>query len=414
MKRDLARFLYGNPLICLLLLMPFVEPLYFTQIVFLDTIFYYWKLLSMGVIFFAWVLKPVGDRVLACIALFLLADCIVTVVGQGNVSQMITNAITILAMSILFLTAAEYHSISFLRAARLLFEVLIISNFIIIILFPEGIYNFTASNPHFLLGHRNVMMRTIFPGVCLEIICSIAECGKINLRAKFLIVLAALSLLFAWSATALFAYAVFCLFLIIYRKKELPKRFNVKLCCIISLAIFVLIVLLRMQNIFSFLIVDVLDKDLTFTGRTYLWDASLSNIAQAPIFGHGMEQQEVIGAKLYKYTIYDSAHNFYLDTLYQNGIFGAILLVIVFWYIAKVIDRKCKGEYYKLFVLAILTYGIMINFEPYINGDMRLFIPIMIYFYYFSKGAVFDSNNRLKSSMWLGKFPKKKIRIRFR
>lgn len=385
MRGRLEKLIYNNTLFCALIFIPFVEPLYFTQLVLLDTIFLYWKLAAFVIIVGAWSLHGKIDNVLGSLLIFLALDCVVTTINYGNISQMYVNAITLFAMMIMFMSAAENGSYKFVKVASTILEILIVINFITIVLFPDGLYNFTSVNHHYFLGSRNVMMRTIFPGICFSILRSKIEANKLSLRTIMVMIAAGASLVLVWSATALFSYALFCILLLIFQIKDIPKWFTVKMCYIFSVAVFLIIVVFKLQNLFSFIIVDVLQKDTTFTGRTILWDAAMFNIAQSPIVGYGLENLQTIAAKLYRYTEYDSCHNLFLDLLYQNGIIGFALISVLFVSVEKKIDNNTSKKYRMIFTLFIFAYSIMINFEPFINGDMRLFISMFIYMNYFNE-----------------------------
>lgn len=388
MQKKVENLLYNNTIFCALIFIPFVEPLYFTQFVLIDTIFLYWKLISIVLIIFVWLLYLRMDRVIGSLALFLLLDCVVTTVNMGNVTQMYINAITLFAMIIMFMTAAKNGSNKFINIVAIILEVLIIANLMTIIVYPDGLYNFTSVNQHYLLGSRNVMMRTIFPGVSFSIIQSYIKNSKLSIRTMIVIVAAGVSLVLVWSATALFAYFLFCFFIILFKKKGTPKWFTIRTCYIIALLIFVGIVVLRLQNMFSFIIVNILKKDSTFTGRTILWDAAMFYIAKSPVLGYGLENLQTISSKLYRYTRYDSCHNFILDTLYQNGIVGFGLLSVLFVSTAKRVEQLSSEKFKTIFTLVACAYAIMINFEPFINGDMRLFISIFVYMNYFNLDAM--------------------------
>lgn len=396
MRSELENLIYNNTLFCAIIFIPFVEPLYFTQIVLVDTLFLYWKLAAIALIAGVWTLHFRGGKVLLGLAIFLILDCIVTTVNAGNILQMYINAITLFAMAIMFMTAAEKGSYKFIKVASSVLEILIIINLLTIILFPEGLYNFTAVNHHYFLGSRNVMMRTIFPGVCFSILRSKIERGKMSFRTIIVMIAAGASLVLVWSATALFSYALFCALMFIFQFKGAPKWFTVKTCYIISIVIFLFIVVLHLQDMFSFIIVGVLQKDVTFTGRTILWDAAMLNIAKSPLWGYGLENLQTIAAKLYSYTEYDSCHNLYLDVLYQNGIIGFGLLCILFGAVAKKVDHYLSERYRTVFTLFIFTYAIMVNFEPFINGDMRLFVSMFFFMNYFNESAIEKRTSNLR------------------
>ena len=403
MRSRLEKLIYNNTLFCALIFIPFVEPLYFTQLALLDTLFLYWKFAAFAVIIGAWILRGKTDKVYIGLLLFLLLDCIVTIVNKGNVSQMITNAITLFAMAILFGSAAENGSYKFVRVASTVFEILIFINFITIVLFPNGLYNFTAVNHHYFLGSRNVMMRTIFPGVCFSVLRSKIEKNKLGIHTLIVMIIAGASLILVWSATALAAYSLFCICLLLYRAKGTPKWFTVKACYVFSILVFLVIIVFQFQGLFSFMIVDALKKDLTFTGRTILWSSAMLNIAKSPILGYGLEYLQTIGPKLYRFTAYDSCHNFFLDVLYQNGIVGFALISILFVSVEKKVDHHISSRYRTIFILFIFAYSVMINFEPFINGDMRLFVSILFYLNYFNEAKLTEkSSDRHRRFLKLG------------
>ena len=396
MQGKLENLIYNNTFFCALLFIPFVEPLYFTQFVLIDTIFLYWKLASIAIIIFVWGLCGKIDKVLGSLAAFLLLDCIVTTINEGNTSQMYINAVTLFAMAIMFMTVAKKGSYKFVKVVSTVFEILIIANFLTIVIYPDGLYNFSSVNHHYLLGSRNVMMRTIFPGICFSIIRSKIETNKLSIRTIIVMIVAGVSLVLVWSATALVAYFLFCFFIVLFQKKGTPKWFTVKTCYLLVIVIFIAIVVLQLQNLFSFIIVDILHKDTTFTGRTILWVAGMYNIARSPFVGYGLESLETIAAKLYKYTQYDSCHNFILDILYQNGIIGFALLLVLFISTEKKVDQCLSEKYKTIFTLFIFAYAIMINFEPFINGDMRLLISMLVYINYFNEGAMEGKTSDLR------------------
>lgn len=91
----------------------------------------------------------------------------------------------------------------------------------------------------------------------------------------------------------------------------------------------------RIQNVFSWLIVDILHEDISLNARTYIWDAVISDMRnlQYPLLGRGIfgELDRVISMYI---TAYDGghlgprqAHNQILSVLYWTGIGGCISYV---------------------------------------------------------------------------------------
>ena len=64
-------------------------------------------------------------------------------------------------------------------------------------------------------------------------------------------------------------------------------------------------------------------KDITFTGRVYIWDAVILKFLNHPLLGYGL--LPFVYVKRGIFPIY-STHNFFLDILYKTGITGMIYL----------------------------------------------------------------------------------------
>ena len=392
----LNKIIYNNYFFCILLILPFVEPLYFTQIPAVNACFSYLKLAVMAFVIFDWFVSGRYHKNFLFLGAFLLLDCVVTFLNEGNINQMVINAMTLMSMVILFSNGAKTGSVVFLRTVSTILDIMIVINFMVIVLYPSGIYNFDAVNHHYFLGSRNVMMRTIFPGVCFSILRSKAEHDRLSIRTWAVILISPASLVLVWSATALVGYGVFLIFLLLYVFDLFPKWMTFKTCLIILVTVFFAIIVFKLQNIFSFLIVDIMHKDITFTGRVYLWDSCMNYIPQSFLFGYGMEYLEIIAGKLYLYTQYDSAHNFILDIFYQNGFVGVVLLSAIFISVQKRIDHAYSPKYKNMFVLFMLCYVTMLNFEPFINGDMRLFMSMIFYMYFFDENKIEQNRHILK------------------
>ncbi len=68
----------------------------------------------------------------------------------------------------------------------------------------------------------------------------------------------------------------------------------------------------------------------TLTGRTGLWETALPSIAEAPVLGHGHAASKFISVQMSDVQ-WDAGHmhNGFLEAMYNNGIPGLVLLVII-------------------------------------------------------------------------------------
>lgn len=112
--------------------------------------------------------------------------------------------------------------------------------------------------------------------------------------------------------------------------------------------------------------VPILDRfanqDITsLNGRTYLWQAILSNFDATQLLGNGIRASDVLLTNLRigingQGVIGTSPHNLFLGTLYENGVIGLLLFTSVLIALAVSLVagiRKTTGEQRGLFVVAL-------------------------------------------------------------
>lgn len=131
-----------------------------------------------------------------------------------------------------------------------------------------------------------------------------------------------------------------------------------------------------------------LSKDvLTLNGRTYLWQAILSHFDPTQILGRGLRGSDVLLANLQvrdQYGVIGTvAHSIFLETLYDHGIVGLVLLVAIF--IALFISlvqgiRKATGEHRLLFATALAIFVSML-LQSIQSNDLLTDLTIGSYFW---------------------------------
>jgi O-antigen ligase len=102
----------------------------------------------------------------------------------------------------------------------------------------------------------------------------------------------------------------------------------------------------------------------TLNGRTYLWQAILSHFEPTQILGNGLNASVVLLTNLRvsdsQGVIAFATHNLVLETLYDQGIMGVILLSLVALALfASLIAgvRKTTGAHRVLFLTALTIFG---------------------------------------------------------
>lgn len=274
-----------------------------------------------------------------------------------------------LITAILMILQLEYQKKSLNKvifSLNLVLGLYIIINFITILFFPEGMYmNSAFYVDNFFLGFDNEHITFILPALMIAEINKDRNNKKVSFFYILTILSSILSIFMRWSATGVVGLVIYLMTLLLYKYKLFSNTFNWKKVLGIVIIFFLMINIFRLQNLFSFIVVDILNKDLTFTGRTEIWDIALSLFLKNPVIGNGADCLKVYG--------YMHAHNFYINLLCTVGIFP---LLIFIWIIATSIKKLRKDENVTKYIIsAIFSFLFIMLFESYITYYM-LFIII--------------------------------------
>lgn len=155
------------------------------------------------------------------------------------------------------------------------------------------------------------------------------------------------------SATLTVGIAVYIILYFLFKKKTMlyrPITFYLG-----GLGLHVAIVIFRIQEIFAYIIEELLKRTLTLTGRTVIWDTALRYILKHPILGYG--QSSVFSFSFATSEI--PAHNQFLDMGIVCGIPGVILFLILlfmaFWQLKKYKDSVIA----RIICCSLLAYIVM-------------------------------------------------------
>lgn len=190
------------------------------------------------------------------------------------------------------------------------------------------IYHPSVYDVHFgLFLNRNHLIRFFLPGGCFALLSQKFKRDRYITFASFsYFVLFAIVIIQGKSATGFVGLCVFFGYILVFRNREIPKFLEIKYIVIYSILFFILIYYFHIQYYFETFIATVLKRNMTFTGRTSIWDAAIRIIKENPLFGIG------------SYGNYSSflngnshAHQYWLHNLLSGGIVGtAVVLVIYF------------------------------------------------------------------------------------
>jgi O-antigen ligase len=246
--------------------------------------------------------------------------------------------------------------------------VLILANFVLLLLYPDGICTGgTYYYSYNLMGIDNMLAPVLIPYMFLTALRSTMLYGDLDLIAYLMIGISALTLLLVWSATGLMGLAVALIFLLFFYQRRWQTLFNGVTSMVAGFGLFFSVVLFRLQNLFSFLIEGILHKGLSFTGRTDIWDTAISQFLASPFLGYGYAQS----GKVYrlKKGKYYHAHNVFLELLMEGGVFALICFLLMLGLSSDQLMRHRKHPYACLISAGLMAGAVMTTMEPFLDSS---------------------------------------------
>lgn len=287
-----------------------------------------------------------------------------TIYCGGNYTSLFLAIFNALAICLVVEMGLKTDPDALLDGASFTLGLFVLINFATIILFPQGMYEFNNYTQNYFLGYRNNSIMLFFPAIIFSIVRSLRKYNKLTLSSFVITAVSFATVILAFSATSVIGMTVFILFLLLALINKMPNFLNIITYLAINIAYFFGVIILRLQEAFAFIIVDMLGRDLTFTGRTKIWDSALAAFAKSPVFGVGeIENQasrDLIGAT--------HAHNYYLDLLYKSGLPGFLIFfaILIICGVALYRNRK-NGKIPFIVSGAICAFMIMLQSEAYYN-----------------------------------------------
>ncbi|MCI8999432.1 MAG: O-antigen ligase family protein [Clostridia bacterium] len=231
-------------------------------------------------------------------------------------------------------------------------------------------YTTITSNRIFILGKKNMLILYVFPLVFFGLFLNIIKNSKKILWEIVLMLIALFTVSVSSSSTSMFVCAILLIYYVFQNNKMVNKilsHISAKQILLIMIFFFILVIVFNVQKYFSFMIEDVLKKDLTFTGRTYIWEKAIDLILKKPI-GYGWEAEipNVKGILTWiEYSNVGHAHNFILNLAYKSGVIVAFFYCILLWKMATHIDECDNVKLQGFMKIAYVVFLLLTTFEAY-------------------------------------------------
>ncbi len=256
--------------------------------------------------------------------------------GEG-LSRFFIFSVSILSLTMLIELLIEHQLKSLIHALFVIYFILITVNLVYLILIfgftinieenAQSLYDFYTKNAMVsLLSSPNMTASFLFPALCSAILLMLLTTKK-NLFAWLLIAEIFVTVLILWSATSLTGVFLIVMYVLFVYKTKRERWIKPKflICTILLLGIG--ITFFKIQYLFSFIIEDILHKDLTMTGRTNVWNIGFDGFFSSPILGCGFISKTI--------------DNGYVQLLFMGGIIGTIAY---FTFLFLALKAFCKNR----------------------------------------------------------------------
>lgn len=216
--------------------------------------------------------------------------------------------------------------------------------------FKEAVRTGYTMSRTWLFGHRNMICIYHLLWILFMKIYYMLVNKKYQKMFIFQILFTLLIGVISWNSTMIFV-TILILLLNMFHAKIFSK---IKLFhyFIVYLAIEFGVVFLRVQNLFSYFIVTVLHRNLSFTGRAGIWDYYINQFTSGDFFN------KLFGNLGYT-ELSVNTHNMMLGLLTFTGLVGCVLYFITLIFAIKKLDKKKIDNDAKFF--STIIFGFLIN-----------------------------------------------------
>lgn len=263
------------------------------------------------------------------------------------------------------------------KALFSLFSIMITTN-LMLHFFANGYIESVVGIGGWFLSGSNALIVYTFPAICVSIMSYDLKEGRIIP----LLVIAECIYTSVLSDTATSIFALLVVVILWVSEKIIKKNLlNIKTGVVVIALVFILVVILRIQtksSIISYIVVDLLQRDLDFTSRTFIWNESIKQFLNAPLFGHGFGYSFHVMVSSVGFWA-DHAHNQYLQQLVQGGVIQFCLFTNIFIKLIKEIKKQNNLNSITVTV-PVIVLGIIFLFESYTNAV--LYSLIYLFYHY--------------------------------
>ena len=267
---------------------------------------------------------------------------------------------------------------NFINALNILFTLLIIYNLILAI-FVKSSYmyiGYQGSQKVFVgtFESRNGISMVMIPAIAFILIRSEYIYEKVRNKDILLCFMVLIIILLSKSSTGFIVGSLLVIYVLLLKKIKIKLNIN-KLMSIYTI-IYTQVVIFRIQEtVFRGFIENTLQKNVTLTGRTLIWDFIMKIIPNSLIFGYGRNDIIAQNAIIRDVT---EAHNRLLEILLCSGIIGLFVFILILLNVFKALNKSNSKISYILSMAIFLYFCIALTESAFTYTKIGFWILIII------------------------------------
>lgn len=243
--------------------------------------------------------------------------------------------------------------------AALLFAICIINLITIAMFLPRGSFRAEIGD-YWLFGQRTYMRNIVFPALLFSLLNDKMNKKRLSINTIFLLLTNPIALYLVDSMTS-FTFCILLEVVVVVMLISARKMQLLKPIAVAGVVVDVVIVHVRHVAFLENFIVNTLGRNLTFSGRTQVWDLSIDALLKNPFSGTGIQALEDSGFTLASTKQLSNAHNEFLDLTFKGGILTAVawILLVVKCCVPLFKNKTWESAYLGLFVGVFLFESIL-------------------------------------------------------
>lgn len=371
----------------MILLFPIMKPNYIIHIPLLNFIYQYMLLFTLCYCVLLYLKrKKIPSRY---VWLFLILEIwlyFVTSLNNGDLPEVGRMSRGVLGLAFIFDLFSDDMDI-LIKCFFKYFVCLVSLNFLLMLLFPQGIYSiyssaYSTNTIEWLFGVGNSAISWHFPAVVISWIYS--KMIHNDKYAWYMSIIALIANLIDGSATATVGILMI---LLIQNVNLMRKILKPKIGVILATIFFLLIVIFQNFDYLQPIIVGFLGKDMTFTGRLAIWNNAVSAIKQNPIIGHGVMYSndiiKILGALSNTDIIWEGAthcHDNYLQIAFTGGLIAIVIYFKIYYIAIKKLTIFWKNPIAKACTAGLIAF-LIIQISEVFDNSILMYIIIFLSLY---------------------------------